>query len=374
MDKDISKIDKNFVVETNIKKDNIKFYDVRRDPFDIYGLYDARNLPKFTRMPDEVAKTVGSAEKSENVRTLAFDTAGGRVRFSTDSSYIAIHVERETLRHMPHMTLTGSSGFDLYMDDPGGGSTFCGSYQPSTSKPNYESIKEFNFKEKKTRYFTINFPLYNTVTNLYIGLEDTANVGHGKKYKIEKPVVYYGSSITQGGCVGRPGLAYEHIITRKLDCDHINLGFSGSGKGEDEMVDYLASIDMSVFVADYDHNSPNAEHLERTVRNMYSKMRAAHPELPMIFISRPDFDKPLDCEGTCIASLARRDAIYRMFYEAFRAGDKKVYFIDGEYLFGNEMRDCCTVDLTHPNDLGHARIAEAIGYRLGKIFEGSIIF
>lgn len=373
MNNDISKIDKNFVVETSIKKDNIKFYDVRQDPFDIYGLYDAKNLPVFTRMPDEIAKTVGAAEASENVRKLSFDTAGGRVRFSTDSNYIAIHVERESLRHMPHMTLTGSSGFDLYMDGEGG-STFCNSYQPSTSKPNYESLKEFHFREKKMRYYTINFPLYNTVTNLYIGLEDTAKVGHGKKYKIEKPVVFYGSSITQGGCVCRPGLSYASIISRKLDCDYINLGFSGSGKAEDEMVDYLVGLDMSVFVSDYDHNSPNAEHLDRTVRNMYRKMRDAHPDLPMIFISRPDFDKPLEGEGTSASSLARRDAIYKMYYEAYRAGDSKIYFIDGEFIFGNEMRDCCTVDLTHPNDLGHARMADTIGYRLQKIFEGSVIF
>ena len=373
MNNDISQIDKNFVVQTSIKKDNIKFYDVRKDPFDIYGLYDAKNLPIFTRMPDDIAKTIGAAEASENVRKLSFDTAGGRVRFATDSKYIAIHVERENLRHMPHMTLTGSSGFDLYMDD-NGGSTFCGSYQPSTSKTNYESIKEFNFKEKKMRYYTINFPLYNTVTNLYIGLENDAKVDHGKKYKIEKPVVYYGSSITQGGCVGRPGLAYAHILSRKFDCDHINLGFSGSGKGEPEMIDYLAGLDMSVFVADYDHNAPTAQHLEETVRNMYQKMRAAHPTLPMIFISRPDFDKPLECEGMSRGSMARRDTIYRMFYEAFRNGDNNIYFIDGEYIFGNEMRDCCTVDLTHPNDLGHARMAETIGYRLEKIFQGSILF
>ena len=140
------------------------------------------------------------------------------------------------------------------------------------------------------------------------------------------------------------------------------------------MVDYIAGLDMSVFVADYDHNSPNAQHLAETVRNMYQKIRTAHPDLPMIFISRPDFDKPLDQEGLSIGSLARRDTIYRMVYEAYRAGDHKVYFIDGEYIFGNEMRDCCTVDNTHPNDLGHARMAETIGYRLGKIFEGSIIF
>ena len=81
------------------------------------------------------------------------------------------------------------------------------------------------------------------------------------EYRIKKPVVYYGSSITQGGCASKPGSSYESILSRRFDCDYINLGFSGTAKGEDEIVDYIKGLEMSVFVMDYDHNAPTTEHL-----------------------------------------------------------------------------------------------------------------
>lgn len=109
------------------------------------------------------------------------------------------------------------------------------------------------------------------------------------KYAVKKPVVYYGSSITQGACASRPGNCYESILSRRLDCDYINLGFSGSAKGEDAIVDYIIGLDMSVFVMDYDYNAPTPEHLEKTHSKMFKAIRAEHPTLPIIIMPRPKF-------------------------------------------------------------------------------------
>ena len=365
---DIGKIDEKLAVKKSINKDDIKFYDVREEPFKIYGLYNPVTEPKFLRMPADIAYSVGSNQNTHNVGVLTYHTAGGRVRFSTDSDYVAIRCHMDSVVLMTHMTLAGSAGFDLYMDDEGEG-VFCGNFEPPTDMTHgYESIKEFRFSERKMRNYTIYFPLYNDVTELFVGLQKNAKVGPGKPYKYETPVVIYGSSITQGGCVCRPGNCYSNIISRKYDVDTLNLGFSGSAKGEPEMIEYIAGLDMSIFVCDYDHNSPDPEHLAITHPNVYRGIREKHPDLPIIFVSKPCFERP--SKGTDEA-VRRREVIFKTYTDAYNAGDRNVYFVDGESIFGPEDVDACTVDLYHPNDLGHLRMAKAIGYRIGKILRGS---
>ena len=365
---ELAKHDKNFSVANTVAIEGIKFHSVKESPFKIYGLYKPLEGKRFVRMPEDVAKTV-----NPGVEAFCRHTAGGRVRFSTDSNYIAIRVIRESIELGNKMAAVGSAGFDLYLDEEGE-SVFCGCFQPSREEPSFEAIVKFKRAEKKVRNFTINFPLYNGVDELFVGVDEKAILGEGKSYRHETPIVYYGSSITQGGCVCRPGLAYTSIVSRKLDSDFVNLGFSGSGKAEDTIVDYLASLDMSIFVSDYDHNARNPEYLYPTVRNLYKKVRAANPKLPMVFISRPDFDQLLGVEFSHRDSIERRDAIYSMYVEAVRAGDDNIYFIDGESLFGAEYREECTVDLCHPNDIGHMRMAEVIGHTLSKIMRDTELY
>ena len=98
-------------------------------------------------------------------------------------------------------------------------------------------------------------------------------------------MVFYGHSITQGACATRPGNAYPSILSRKYGFDFINLGFSGSAKGEDAMAEYIASLDMGAFVYDYDHNAPNAEQLLKTHEKMFKTIRKAHPSMPIVIMS-----------------------------------------------------------------------------------------
>ncbi len=340
---EIQKIDKNMIFETSIKDEGVTFYDVRKPPFDLYGLCETES-GRFHRIPVDVAKATNSG-----VEGLNFHTAGGRVRFKTDSPYIGIRVEMVSFHLMPHMAPTGSSGFDLYVDED-----FRGVYKPPlTTKDQYEGI--IRFGERKMRSITINFPLYNDVKELYIALDGNSKLEHGDKYKYDKPIVYYGSSITQGGCASRPGNAYQSIISRQLDIDHINLGFSGSGRGEKAICEYMAGLPMCLFVSDYDHNAPNPEHLEKTHFALYETIREKNPDVPYIMISRPDVK--LNRIGASKARFVIEDS-YR---KALALGDKKVYYIDGEGFFRGPYEDACTVDGCHPNDLGFALMAEGIG-------------
>lgn len=344
--KNISDIDVNFKVETNIKKDNIKFYDVLSKPFGIYGLIYENG--KFRRLPEKVAASV-----SEGVYELHANTAGGRVRFRTDSSYVAIKACMEKPGKMPHFALVGSAGFDLYADNE-----YSGTFEPPFDiKDGFESVVELG--TGKMRDILIDFPLYSDVCKLYIGLEDGAVVEEPTPYRDAAPIVYYGSSITQGGCASRPGTCYQAYISRQFDIDHINLGFSGNAKAEPEISEYIRNLDMSVFVYDYDHNAPTVEHLNNTHERMFKEIREAHPDLPVIMMSRPKFY--LDD-----AEKERRKIIEKTYENAISSGDSNVYFISGDELTelcGNEG----TVDNCHPTDYGFAAMAAALSKVIEKI-------
>lgn len=351
----IAQVDKNLQVATEIKEDDIAFFDVRSEVFRIHGLCDDKVGEQFRRIPEPIAKST-----SEGVYLLHTNTAGGRVRFQTNSNYIALHTKMPNVTRLSHMTLAGTSGFDLYINKNGKSIYYKTFMPPTNMQDGYESIIYFDSNEMKD--ITIYFPLYNDVSSLFIGIQKDSSLVQSNGYKFQKPVVYYGSSITQGGCASRPGNSYSAILSRLLDCDFINMGFSGNGKAEEAIVEYMSDLEMSVFVCDYDHNAPNVEYLEATHSKMYHKIREKQSTLPILFLSKPDYDNGIQ------NSIQRRDVIYQTYINALKSGDKHVYFIDGYSLFGGMGRDSCTVDGCHPNDLGFMRMAEALYEPLSLIF------
>ena len=361
-------VDEKLFFKTVIKETDVRFYDVRKAPFEVYGLYHYREEPDFKRLPDEIGMNV-----NDGVAQLYKNTAGGRIRFSTDSQYVAIRAVEPHIGWSANITLNGCAGFDLYVDDP---ETKTSQYYRTFTPPTdikddhrYESI--LKFPNRELRYFTMNFPLYSDVSEVLVGLQEDAVLGGGMKYRDVLPIVYAGSSITQGASASRPGNAYQSIISRRLNLDYINLGFSGSFKAEDLIVDYINTLPMSAFVSDYDHNAPTAEHLKNTHFRMYEKIRAKHPDLPYIMISRPDVlnneYSPKVVGDLGNGAVIRRDIIYESYRRAIMNGDRNVYFIDGDSFFAGEYQDCATIDSTHPNDYGMVCMADVIGCMIKKL-------
>ena len=344
----ISLIDSNFKVESQIKESDIRFYNVLNAPFHIYGV--SYENGKFRRLPEKVAKTV-----SDGVFSLHTHTAGGRVRFKTDSLYVAIYAKMSDVGKMPHFALTGSAGFDLYANNDYI-STFV---VPFNINDGYESI--IYFQSREMREITINFPLYSSVKELFIGIQDQSEFCAPQPYGREKPIVYYGSSITQGGCASRPGMSYESIVSRRINADYINLGFSGSAKGEDEIAEYISNLEMSCFVYDYDHNSPTVEHLRNTHEKMFKRIRQNNRDLPIVIMSRPKFHLTNEEE-------LRLNVIRKTFHNAVENGDKNVYLIEGVKLMEMAGNDG-TVDNCHPTDFGFASMAKVVGDALEKILK-----
>ena len=336
----IGSVDPNFLLGSKLSENEFTWFNAQSEPFEIRGL-EQHEGEVYRRVPDEIAEKV-----SEGVLFLCAHTAGGRVRFFTDSKRIAVRVQSLGPFLMSHMPLTGISGVDVYLNK-----VFSGSIRPEN--PNGGWFEGFIQNKAGEAEVEINLPLYNGVKTVLIGLEKNAAVKKACPYKYDKPVVYYGSSITQGGCASRPGNSYQGFLSRWLDTDHINLGFSGNGKGEPQMAEFIAKHEMSAFVMDYDHNAPNVEHLKNTHENFFKIIRNSHPTLPVIFVSKPDNGKnPEDDE-------MRNEVIQETYKKALLDGDRNVWYVDGRKLFGCEP-DACTVDTCHPNDLGFYKMAEGI--------------
>ena len=324
-------------------RENLRFYNIQSEPFRIYGL--THDGEWFLRMPKDVAATVNTG-----VAGMYRHTTGGRVRCVTDSRFVALFAKGAFNSVAMNRTSIACSGFDMYAERTGT-DTFAGVFRPPYgSFEKYDAIRDLPAGEKK---ITINFPLTSAVSEVWIGIEEGASLSRREDYAYEKPVLFYGSSITHGIGASRPGLAYEGFISRRLNMNFTNLGFSGNAKGEDTMIAYLAAQDPAVFVLDYDHNAPNVEHLAATHEKVYLGFRAAHPDTPVVMVGRPDFKLPT-------SDPARRDVIFSTYKNA-RARGEKVLFVDGYSLFHGEMREDCTVDGCHPNDVGMMRMADVIG-------------
>ena len=346
---DIRKIDRN-MEQTVVDGGGMKLYKMPCEPFTLYGVkHDERG---FYRLDDDFAASV-----SDGVKYLARNTAGGRIRFKTDSKTLKAIVKYKNFCRMGHMPLSGSGGLSLtdVTDDEW---VFKGLIRPEHNcERGYEGSVKLS---GEMREYILWLPLYNDVDELTIGLDEGAAVEKGGDYAYGgKPIVYYGSSITQGGCASRPDNAYEALISKHTDNDFINLGFSGSAKGETAVAKYAAALNPLIFVIDYDHNAPDAEYLRSTHYAFYKAFREENKTAPIVFVTRPDFDSDE-------ASASRRAVVKETCEKAKSVGDD-VYFVDGQTLFGELDRENCTVDGYHPNDLGFYRMSEVIGSAIREI-------
>ena len=343
---DISKIDKNFKAQEVVAVDGKKTYPIPSAYFSLYGVnYDAKEKC-FLRMPLDVA-----AKVSDGVESLASYTAGGRLSFKTNSKIFAISVTHSGLRLMVHMAVTGSTGFSLF-ENTAEGERFIANLtpQPQDDEAYTASV---NLAGDTLREYVLYFPLYNLVNSLSVTLDENAVVERGNPYRDIAPILYYGSSITQGGCASRPDTCYQGIICKRNRIDFINLGFSGNARAEKEMVAYMGGVNCSLFVCDYDHNAPSVAHLKATHYPLYKQFREMQPNTPILFITKPDIMRDVNGEE-------RLKIIRSTYLKAKKEGDKNVYFLSGKTFYGKRSPENFAVDGCHPTDYGFAVMADKI--------------
>ncbi len=299
----------------------------------------------YRRLPDAAEGKVPPA-----VWSLAAHSAGLFIDFQTDSPRIEL---RWTLTSanlaMPHMPATGVSGIDLYRKDETGRWFYVANARPQ-AKQNAASIDTAN-ASAQMRPYRIYLPLYNGVESMEIGITPDSRFEQAPE-PASKPVVYYGTSIAQGACASRPGMAFTAILHRRLDRPIVNLGFSGSGKMEPEMADLLAQIDPSVFVIDclWNLSGSDSQTIEQRVDNLARTLRKAHPQTPIVFVEQSHFKGPFPMR----TSLAQQKALDALVKE----GLANLHAIPGDDLLGRDGDG--TVDGCHPNDLGMKTHADAL--------------
>lgn len=334
----------------------MKYYPVSDERFEIRGLKHLDFAKgEFYRLPLNIIDKV-----NDNVTQLAKETAGGRVRFRSNTTKLFIHYKVKDGTGSMSMSGLANSFISVYIDGEYDG------MMPDDAMKNEEYF-EYRCTERldgKWHDYTVYLPVHDRLLSMEIGVEEGASFEKPKPYRYEDPVVFYGSSITQGLEASHSGRSYADQLSRMLDFDYLNLGFSGSAFGEDSIAEYIASLKMSAFILDYDHNAPSVEHLKETHERFYKTVREKNPELPVLLLSRPNFRKWRKADHE------RREIIRNTYINAVNNGDRNVRFIDGESMFGyDSSRYECTVDGTHPNDLGMNKMAETIAPVLREMLE-----
>ncbi len=358
----LSDADRNLNVPGSVGRSDVIWHDAREDIFRIYGTYPRElsvpeDEPFFARLPRSVASGI-----NDGVSLLSANTSGIRLRMRTDSPFICIHAEWNSAVSFPHMPATGIRGFDLYRVK-NGRQEFAGIFTPPAGPSDgYESLVR---TPGGMQDLILYFPLYNDISRLYIGLQEKSVTEKPAGYRVTRPAVFYGSSITQGGCASRPSNSYQSMLSRGLDIDYINLGFSGSARGEEAAARYVSGLDMSVFICDYDHNAPDAAHLEKTHYRFYELIREKQPDLPYIVISKPDF---FSIDPAIVRESRKRRAIIKATYDRARGnGDANIYYLNGASIYSGDKLMAASVDGCHPNDLGFYYFYKALSPLIRKI-------
>lgn len=351
---DITKIDKNFK-QREVTDINGVIYKLPCEPFTVCGGWYDKDFG-FIKVPLNIAK-----EASNTVLWGSRCTAGVRVLFSTNSKSMKIRAEIFQKCLMNHMALTGSASFTLceVVEEK---EIFIANFIPSLNIDEDFMVAQCDLKGEQMRNYVLYFPLYSGVKSLEIEFDASAEVEKYIKYRDKKPILYYGSSITQGGCASRPNSCYQAYISEWTNIDYLLLGYSGGARAEDAICDYLSNVDCSIFVCDYDHNAPSAEYLNNTHKKLYKKFRSTekNKNTPIIFMTKPDGLR--DIQGEIRANIIKETYEY-----AKNNGDDNVYFIDGRSIYPERIREHCAVDGCHPTDLGFYFMAEKLYETVKKL-------
>ncbi len=291
---------------------------------------------------------------TDSVWNLSRHSAGMTTYFKTDAS--EIHVDYQVTSSnlaMPHMPATGVSGLDLYAKNSSGKWQWVAVLPPKSQTTQSLLISGLTSGVKE---FAVYLPLYNGTEYLKIGVPK-GQLFETVAPRSTKPLVFYGTSITHGACASRPGMPHPSILGRRLNLPIINLGFSGNGRMDIEVGEFLKEISAAAYVIDCLPNMTAAEVAAKTVP-LVQLLRSNHPDTPILLIE----DRSYSNSWIIPAQKQRNDTSRRALREQFdklqQTGVEKLFYVDGESLLGEDRDD--TTDGSHPSDLGFYRHANAM--------------
>ncbi|HUG20425.1 MAG TPA: SGNH/GDSL hydrolase family protein [Planctomycetaceae bacterium] len=309
-------------------------------------------LRYFDRLPGRAEKTVRGP-----VWSLSRHSAGMLVRFETDAP--DIHVKYDLLSSnlaMPHMPATGVSGVDLYGRNETGQDRWVKVSRPTAQHVEEKLVSGIDPRPNgKPRLYSLYLPLYNGVEKLEIGVP-TGTEFVPVAPREEKPIVFYGTSIMHGACASRPGMSISALVGRRFDCPTINLGFSGNGRMEIEVVEFLAELDPSVYCIDCLPNMSEKDVAART-EPLVKLLRKARPETPIVLVEDRTYTNAPFFQSMRDRHAGSRNALRVAYEKLNNEGVAHLSYLEGDIQLGDDGE--AATDGSHPNDLGFIRYADA---------------
>jgi hypothetical protein len=325
----------------------LQWYDVTTWGVEGRAFDDLPRTRWFDRFPSAAEGKVTKA-----VWDLSRHSAGMMVRFKTDATTLwADYTLRSERIALANMTAIGASGIDLYARDNAGKWRWVGVTRPDKKVVRQQIISGL---APGLREYAAYLPLYNGVENLSIGVPPEAKF-EPLAPRNEKPIVFYGTSITHGASASRPGMAHPAILGRRFDRPVINLGFSGNGRMDAAVGEFLVKIDAAVYVIDCLPNMGAKDVREKCIP-LVKQLRAARPDTPIVLVE--------DRRSTNSWILPERDkhhtenhaALRESFAALQKEGVRKLYYLPGDELMGRDAE--ASTDGSHPSDLGFVRHAD----------------
>lgn len=327
---------------------NVEWHDVTTWGVEGREFVDAQRLRWFDRLPASAEATV-----TKNVWNLSRDSAGMMVRFKTDASSLHVHYRLTKDRlAIPNMPATGVSGVDFYARNDKGEWKWVNVTRPATQEIKVEVLKGLlpGYRE-----YAAYLPLYNGVEFLKIG------VPAGSKFEPlaprKKPIVFYGTSITHGASASRPGMVHTAILGRRFDRPVVNLGFSGNGRMDAAVGDFLTQIDAAVYVIDCLPNM-NADMVKEKAVPLVKQIRAVKATTPIVLVEDRRFTNEWITPQKKKFHDDNHAALRAAYNELVKAGVKNLFYIPGDHLYGDDTEGA--TDASHASDLGFMRQSDVM--------------
>lgn len=334
--------------------DTLKYIDGQS--LTIIGRYHSEK--NYARFPKEYENKL-----RKDVWDLGQNSAGISIRFRTNASEITIRWTLLEDNSMDHMAFTGIKGVDLY-------ARVDNKWKYVNTARVKGKVNEFTLVKTSGaiyREYLLNLPLYDGIESLSVGVNSSAEITVPVEWYLidKKPVVYYGSSIAQGGCASRPGMAFTNILEREMDRSFINMGFSGSGTFDIPVGEAMSETDAALYIIDCNPNTKTDLIYERAVA-LVKLLKEKRPAVPVLLVEGfyyvSGFGDPKESDQA-----KKNGELQRAFNTLKKSGLKQIYYKKGDGMIGNDYEG--TVDGVHPNDLGMMRIAESLQPAIEKIIK-----
>ena len=325
---------------------DLAWYDVSDWGVEGRGFTDVKRY--YDRLPGRAEGVVRDV-----VWNLSRHSTGMSARFVSDAT--RLHVRYKLMNAnlaMPHMPATSVSGVDFYATDDKGDSRWLAIVKPTKQEMDTKVID--GIKPGK-RTYTMYLPLFNGMEQLEVGLPKDA-VFEPVAPRKEKTIVFYGTSILHGICASRPGMSITNILGRRLDCPIMNLAFSGNGKMEPEVINFLTELAPAVYAIDCVPNM-NAQMVAERCIPMVHQIRKAKGDVPIVLVEDRVYTNAKFLPSRYAHHMANHKALQEAYATLKQQGVKNLLYLRGDDLLGHDGEGA--TDGSHASDLGAIRYADA---------------